>query len=942
MKSRLPLLLGAACLGMALASTSASAQEPRPVGAPAEASVGADKFERGTPVPSWVEQYSGVPATVDKSPVVVLLADTQLLVDETPAYHVHRMWLANSASGVEDVARFAIEFNPAYQRLQLHSLRILRGGESLDRLTSARTSFLQRETGLDSGVYTGNVTASLLIADLRVGDILEARYTLSGHNPVMGKRYVDSASWDQYWRAELRRVTLWHPDTRRIGWRMLGGDSKGAVAPQESVNAGIRKLRWEATGLARTFVDKDIPADYNPYRHLQFSEFATWGEVATWAHELFRADDSRSPELDQLVAQFMAKPTAQERVASALTWVQKEVRYFSLALGESSHRPAPAMVTLQRRYGDCKDKSALLIQLLRGMGIQAQPVLVSARELRGAARGLPSPYAFDHAIVRAEVSGKAYFLDPTRLGQGGLLAEMGQRWEGAEVLVVQPRNDKFTTITGDNAAITRSDLEERIKLAQFGSDGEISVRWTRTGVNAENARIQFAQVPNERVIRFLLEPYEKRYPGATPIGDITLADDPQQNAVIASMKLRLPGLARKAETTLGTVWAVSYSASNFEGLLPTPTTSVRSQPFAIPYNAATKYAVQIDFPEEAVVYSTPVSQKLHDDAFDVNVVRSTRGSQATAIMELKVLDYQVSPKRLPAYMAAVRNFKDSDRGQMLATASIVRPVFVPGQIKTDIQVTLERNHLSAVERLSKTIESGRLKGSDLVQARCERSGSLAILGKDKEALHDTEQALLDAPHLPLAHACRGYALLRNDDLAGATAEYTRAIVLDPDMVVAFFYRGQTRFYAGQFAAAAQDFAAARKLARGKRESGFHHAIWQATALQRAGRPQDADLLALAGEDPRGDWPRPVMAMLHGLVSVDEMIGLAQLKQGEERERNLTEAYFYAGQQHLARGDKAKAAEYFRKTLGQGVVSFVEHRSALMELAAIEPPPKGEK
>ena len=105
------------------------------------------------------------------------------------------------------------------------------------------------------------------------------------------------------------------------------------------------------------------------------------------------------------------------RVLGALQWVQGEIRYFSVSLGESTHRPHDPAWVVQRRYGDCKDKTYLLVSLLRELGIDAQPMLVSLQSRRMPAKLLPSPEVFDHAIVRVRLQGKSYYLDGTRPAQ---------------------------------------------------------------------------------------------------------------------------------------------------------------------------------------------------------------------------------------------------------------------------------------------------------------------------------------------------------------------------------------------------------------------------------------------------------------------------------------------------------------------------------------------
>src|SRR6202041_1960747 len=53
--------------------------------------------------------------------------------------------------------------------------------------------------------------------------------------------------------------------------------------------------------------------------------------------------------------------------------------------------------------------------------IRATPILVSATLHGAAAQLLPSPLAFDHAILRVDLDAKSYYLDATRTEQTGTL-----------------------------------------------------------------------------------------------------------------------------------------------------------------------------------------------------------------------------------------------------------------------------------------------------------------------------------------------------------------------------------------------------------------------------------------------------------------------------------------------------------------------------------------
>lgn len=919
-------LLRAATLGLTLLSLGAFAQQAPQGDGVREVQLAAGQFERGVPVPAWVEVFQDIPQTTDKSPLVGLLADTQLLASGRTSQYVHRIWQANEASALEQIGRYSIEFNPAYQQVQLHTLRVIRGGTALDRLASARITFLQRETGLEGGVYSGDVSASILIDDLRTGDLLEVVTTIHGENPVMGGKYLQSVSWDQSVPTELRRVTSLQPAGRKIGWKMVGDMAGAAVVPTETMVGPLRKLRWEGRNLRPPVVEKSLPADFLPYRYLQLSEFQSWSEVTAWADQLFKPDATDTPALAEAIARLKTLPTNAEKAAAALSLVQGEVRYFSLSLGESSHRPAAPGVTFGRRYGDCKDKSLLLIHLLQALGVPAQPVLVSARTHRGSSKLLPSPHAFDHAIVRAQVDGQDYFLDATRQGQAGKLAAMGQIWEDAEVLVVQPGNNTFTTIKSANyAAVSRNELNEKITVSQFGGSSEILSRQTWSGAAAESRRLIFSRVEKDVVNKVLIEPYEKRYPGAEYVVPPVLEDDVANNVLTLVMRIRSPQIAVRS----GTSWAVRYGVNNMVGVLPAPPSATRMQPFALPLKGKLAYALEIEWPPEVASINDPVNLNVRDPAFDWSVTKTFRGNRSTARYTVDLLDNTVAARRVGAYMTAIRQATEKDPSLFAVGKEDIKSGGLLGLGRQTLKSSIEARVTDTIGKLGKTIEADRLGGEDLANTYCDRAESLAELGRLDDALKDAQQAIKISPSAGRSYGCRGNVLFAMGEYTRAISDYSKSLTLDEDAHV-YYRRGHARYYAGQLAAAAEDFLRAGST-KDNEELQLYTELWRVWTLKRLGQPLSAEQRKLAAADPRGEWPRPALAMLHGMISVEDMLNSLNQKKGDEREMALVEGNFYAGQWYLLQGDKARASDFFQKTRDKGVVIYIEHTAAGIEL-----------
>ena len=898
-----------------------------------EVQLAKDQFSRGAPLPAWVEKVSALPDTQNKASTVLRLADTQLTASPIQSYYVHRVIKVNDAAGLQQNGQYAIAFQANYQQVQLHFLRILRGNAVLDKTTTASTRFLQREAGLEQGLYNGEVTASILIDDLRVGDSIEIAYTTLGANPVLGRTYVQTTSWDQGVPTELRRVTLYSPVDRKIEWRFMGDLNRNFPQPMTSVAAGVRKLQWLERDMPVVQVEQYVPNAFNVGRYLEFSEFSSWADVADWGVQLFKSTAPLPDELQQQVARLRTKTSTDEQVSGALAWVQSEIRYFSVSLGESSHRPHQPAETLKNRYGDCKDKTFLLIELLRGLGIEAQPVLVSARNRTGIKKQLPTPYAFDHAIVRVQVGAKTYFLDPTRQGQGGKLDKMGQPHERNEVLVLQAGNNSLSTITTPNIAeLTWEELTEKITIPKFDAESILEARQTFSGEAAEYMRLLVSYYPREQLEKGLMEAYEKRYPGIERAAPMVVEDDALNNVVTVIRKYKSSKLA--LQTTAGSGdWRVRFATSNLQGMLAASAIATRTQPLVLPaVPHMRQYKLELEFPAEVSANYDPQTRFVRNAAFEYDESVSFRGNRANASIILRTLATQVEADKVAAYMEDLRKVDDISIRAFTVVKSNIKStgLFGLGGPKTLTQTIIDRLTDEAAQ-VSKTINSGKISGDDLAEAYCTRANALSDIGKGEESLKDAQLAVKTAPNLASAYHCRADTYYMLGDLPRSIADYSKAIALSGAGKPPYKARGRARFYNGQIQAAADDFEKATKLGKSDTEEALYAELWRLMAQKRLGQTPDANQLKLASANPRGDWPRPALAMLHGLITPDELLKSLEGKQGDEKTMALVEGYFYTGQHYLAQGDKVKATAYFKKTRELGVINYEEHLASAYEL-----------
>jgi lipoprotein NlpI/transglutaminase-like putative cysteine protease len=894
-----------------------------------EVHVGATAFSLANPTPSWVAP-TAIPESDKKAPLVVRLADTQYLVAETPIVYVHRALKVDDAASLTAAGQLAISFVPQYQRLNLHAIHVLRGQEVLDRTTSSTLRFLEREMGLESGLYSGEVTASLLVNDLRVGDTIEYSYTVEGQNPVFGGKFANSAVWDQSVPTALRRVVLNYPVTRQISWRFIGDGQSKPVVPTESTSDGMRKLDFEERSIAEVASEPATPTDFFAYRTLQFSEFSGWDDVVAWADGLFRSDGVNDDELRGIVARLRALPTNEERVTAALEFVQSEIRYFSVSLGESSHRPAAPDIVIKRRYGDCKDKSFLLMSLLKEVGIESRPVLVRLGGRKALEKMLPSPQLFDHVIVQATVDGAVFYLDPTRLGQHGRLSRMGQFHEGAQVLLIAPGVREYSTISSAGIHdLVRNTVTETAVLPKFGADAELKVRELWAGVSAESIRLLFERLPKARLTKLFGDALETRYPGTRLVGEPEIQDDRVDNVFSVTTSYIVPKLATEKDGN----WFVRFLPTNVAGALVIPTSSVRQTPLAVPrFPFEASYSFEVRFPEEVSVIMDPTTNTVDDKYFTATVTRAFRGNLSKAAIDFMTLSRQVEPQDIQKFAEDLRSLNTAIGGTIVVPKGSIKSVDPTSSTKDFAQLLRDRLQ-EGIDKMTDTINSGKLSGKDLAEAYCQRSDAYTDLGKFDEAMRDSSQALRLAPNGSRSFICRAYVYFNTGDFSKAAADYSRAITLGATDPHTFYFRGIVNFYAGRLDDAASDLS--RASAANDNESRMYTDLWLSWTSQRLGRPVPEAVAKRAAADPRGDWPQPALAMANGNLGPEEMLKLLDGKSGDERRMALAEANFYLAQHYLSLGDKDKAREYFEKTRQLEVIIYTEHVAAGFELQRLK-------
>jgi lipoprotein NlpI len=222
-----------------------------------------------------------------------------------------------------------------------------------------------------------------------------------------------------------------------------------------------------------------------------------------------------------------------------------------------------------------------------------------------------------------------------------------------------------------------------------------------------------------------------------------------------------------------------------------------------------------------------------------------------------------------------------------------------------------------------------------VPAYWHRSHVRTALGRLDAALEDANRAIaLDSS--AISYNTRGSVKKASGNLAGATADFDRAIELNPQYAWSYTNRGVVETMNRNWEGALQDYRRFCELSAAEQD---YPRLFMWLVCARQGKTSEADQELAAYLNRRkaakpDEWAANVANFLLGRLSETELFAAAKSPDAKKETGNLCEAWYYAGAKKLLAGDNETAAQYFAKCLATDQKDFIEYEFAKAELKAL--------
>ncbi len=392
---------------------------------------------------------------------------------------------------------------------------------------------------------------SCAVPGLAVGEIRHVRYCRRMLRPRMKGTWADTQLLEYTTPIMRTRITVDQPDARPVKHAVIRHPFGKTVTrlPDRPLGAGRTLLAWDVRDVPQAFTEPSMPPISTEVQALRLSTADDWPSISKWYWKMCEPHlAAGSPEMTNKVHETVrGLSDASAKIRALFRFVSQEIRYMGITTETEApgYEPHDVSLTFGNRYGVCRDKAALLAEMLRIAGFDARPVLIRV----GAKMDpeIPSPY-FNHAIAAVKEPGRDGWtlMDPTDEAARDLLPSY---LSDCSYLVASPEGEvlRISPVTPVSGNMLSADSEGSLE-----PDGSVmlSTRLTFGGINDTAFRHMFVKQTEEKR-RLAVEGMLRRVmPGAELLScDVTPADLSDTDTPLALRTVtRFPEAVMRGET----------------------------------------------------------------------------------------------------------------------------------------------------------------------------------------------------------------------------------------------------------------------------------------------------------------------------------------------------------------------------------------------------------
>ncbi|HNN51550.1 MAG TPA: DUF3857 domain-containing protein [Pseudomonadota bacterium] len=552
----------------------------------------------------------------------------------------------------------SVTFSPDTQSVQFKTAKVIKpSGEVVESVSQSESDASEPWYGM----YYDMHSVTVRFDGLRPGDVVVVEHVRSdvGRRNLFADYFGDVTYLQESIPVLETRLLLTLPedDLRRrpLYFNQPKLPADATLARTDETQGKDHIVRFVAHNLPKIHDESGRPGYSELSAYIHVSTYKTWEDVATWYRGLVAESLLPSSEVTRAAQAVVAKiPASDElgRIRALYDEVVRRTRYVGLEFGIHGYKPYKVPQVWERKFGDCKDKAALLHVMLKEVGIESS--LTLARTTKGGNID-PEPASlavFDHAIVF--VPKYNLYLDGTAEFSGSM--ELPSSDQDIMVLVVSDPRPPYsgkghlarTQVLPSHQSITR-----RVQTVQLEESGKAKVAevLTVSGQNASQFRDHFQNPSSQK------ERYEKAWNDSFPGSQALSVEVPDvlnlEKPVTLHGELTVPKWGRPPSGGAAGTLSLRPIGREPDLLRTHARLSSRRYDLVLGFAWVSQDEVTVHLPHRFAVHRLPESRNIESPfgRFQLQIEQhpGKNGIAVTAKSELRIDRHRVAASDYPAF-----------------------------------------------------------------------------------------------------------------------------------------------------------------------------------------------------------------------------------------------------------------------------------------------------
>lgn len=276
---------------------------------------------------------------------------------------------------------------------------------------------------LDHSFHDDAKSINFIFPNLDKGSKSRLQYVEKIKNP----RFLSAFYFGDYFPILNNKVTFVVDKNVELYFKEFHTDSLSINFEKEVKRKSI-VYTWELENISGYEYEADAPSYRKIFPHIipiiksytidgvKTNLLGETSDLYTWYYSLVENINSApiSDELQEIVQELVSdKDDDLAKVKAIFYWVQQNIKYVAFEYALGGFIPRNANDVYNKKYGDCKDNSSIMSEMLKIAGIEGHLTWIGTRDIPYKYNEVPTPAVDNHMILTYINDDEIYFLDAT-------------------------------------------------------------------------------------------------------------------------------------------------------------------------------------------------------------------------------------------------------------------------------------------------------------------------------------------------------------------------------------------------------------------------------------------------------------------------------------------------------------------------------------------------